>query len=314
MKPKHPSKDGVNPRCEDAFTLIELLVVIAIIAVLISILLPALHAARSKGEAIKCCSNIRSISQATAMYYDDQQDYKVIPWYMWPPYSGYSPNLICPWVFGGFQSQSLENDGYTADCEVYPAEQRPLNRFVDRGASGKRIIDLYIDPADRSFSTAIIGQSPDSPVEEPRSSWQVNGSSYTLNTRWAQGYNWKDGGNGSFDVYDFEHPLPPPATPPPVDNPYGRRIAPHLTGGEAAEFINWVEQGFYSASYRAGPTIAGIGGGNLGRHHGWHREFSYWSVGFADGHAKYGYFDTRQIFGLGGTIWQPNMRLVQGQP
>jgi hypothetical protein len=42
--------------------------------------------------------------------------------------------------------------------------------------------------------------------------------------------------------------------------------------------------------------------------YGWHRKFSSYSVGFADGHGRYGFFDTRQIFGLGGTIWQPNFR------
>ncbi|MBN2563559.1 MAG: hypothetical protein JXQ75_21785, partial [Phycisphaerae bacterium] len=75
-----------------------------------------------------------------------------------------------------------------------------------------------------------------------------------------------------------------------------------------SELIMWCEQGFYSATYRAGPTTDGIGGGAEPQRGGWHRKWSSWSVGFADGHAKYGYFDTRQIFGLGGTIWQPNFQ------
>ena len=29
------------------------------------------------------------------------------------------------------------------------------------------------------------------------------------------------------------------------------------------------------------------------------------TTGFADGHAAHGYFDTRQVYGLGGSIWQP---------
>jgi prepilin-type N-terminal cleavage/methylation domain-containing protein/prepilin-type processing-associated H-X9-DG protein len=68
------SAGSTSSRFKRAFTLVELLVVIGIIALLISILLPALNKAKQAANTTTCLSNLRQWTMAWQLYCQDNKD------------------------------------------------------------------------------------------------------------------------------------------------------------------------------------------------------------------------------------------------
>jgi prepilin-type N-terminal cleavage/methylation domain-containing protein/prepilin-type processing-associated H-X9-DG protein len=76
-------------RRRNAFTLVELLVVIGIIALLISILLPALNRARGQAKQAACLSNMRQIGAAMIMFANEHRQHFPLAGEIWPNGSGH---------------------------------------------------------------------------------------------------------------------------------------------------------------------------------------------------------------------------------
>jgi len=191
-----------------AFTLIELLVVIAIIAVLASMLLPALARAKEKGRQARCLSNQRQVGLALMMYEGDFQ--KLPPKasqvfdFMNPKAAGWRNN--CLYIISSYLQGEARKSSQVYTCPTASKADIPSIRPTELSAAS------YLPNAVVMELPSTVVRNPSEIIFMQESLWLVSftalrpavGTDFGIGSAGHYTF-WHDGGSASKELYSTLH-------------------------------------------------------------------------------------------------------------
>ena len=254
------------------FTLIELLVVISIIALLISILLPALSAARNEAKFVKSNANLNGISQLGVVYGGSThrpQDIECAAQLPDVPQGVVHPqatNGECNWRGlgawdwgGGNGTDPFYKQIPPGDPRGFPGDTRPLTAENSGGrAGGSSDVSIFRAPNDEGH--AVNPNYEDAWVDSRKSMFLSKGTSYQGEFVW-----FNSGGVGLR---------------------FGTFMRPSSRIPDTAQTVLFTEARFGQAYISSQEFIdGGAFGGTAVDVPGWYGKIGEFAVSFADGHA-----------------------------